>query len=218
MVYTEKDLIALGNILAGSDIWIITDDIYEKLIYEPACFTNLAMACPALKEKVVIAHGLSKTYSMTGWRMGFLAGSEIVAKAATKIQSQMTSNPNSIAQKAALAALTGPQQCVGLMRDTFARRRKLALDILSKIPGLICPEPQGAFYLFPDVSNHFGRVLGGVEIRDSDDLASVLLKQCRVATVPGSGFGQKGAIRISYATGEEEINRGLNRLGELLAQ
>jgi aspartate aminotransferase len=204
--------------MSDNDAWIISDDIYEKLIYEPAEFCNMAMACPALKDRVIIAHGLSKTYSMTGWRIGFMAGPPELAQAVTKLQSQMTSNPNSIAQKAALAALTGPQSCVKQFRDIFAHRRRLALNILSQIPGLSCPEPQGAFYLFPDVSKHFGRNLGGVEILGANHLASILLEECKVAIVPGSGFGQDNAIRLSYATSEEELSRGLTRIGEFLAK
>jgi aspartate aminotransferase len=218
MVYSTEDLQALGKVLLDWDGWIISDDIYEKLTYEPYAFTNLAMACPRLKERIAIVHGVSKTYAMTGWRIGFMAASEPLAKAATKLQSHMTSNPNSIAQKAALAALTGPQEVAKRMKDAFRQNRDVALNILSKMPRVSCPAPQGAFYLFPDVSEHFGRVISGVEVKNSDDLASVLLSECKVATVPGSGFGQPRAIRLSYATSEEDIRTGLNRLGELLSQ
>jgi aspartate/methionine/tyrosine aminotransferase len=217
MVYSREDLLALADTIEAADLWVITDDIYEKLVYDGTTFCNLAMAAPKLMDRVVIASGVSKTYSMTGWRIGFLAGPEPVAKAAAKIQSQMTSNPNSVAQKAALAALTGPQDEAAAMVVSFARRRRLALDLLSGIPGVQCPEPKGAFYVFPDVSWHYGRTIGGTKIMGSDDLASVLLKECQVATVPGSGFKEDRAIRLSYVVSENDLRRGLERIGSFLA-
>jgi aspartate aminotransferase len=217
MVYSRESLAALAGIIEANDLWVISDDIYEKLVYDQTPFVNMAMAVPELKDRVVIAHGVSKTYSMTGWRIGYLAGPEPLAKAAAKIQSQMTSNRNSVAQKAALAALEGPQECVADMRATFDRRRRLVMDLLKKIPGVDCPEPKGAFYVFPDISAHFGRTLGGAAIESSDNLASVLLKECRVATVPGSGFGEPRSIRLSYAAHEDELRQGLERLADFLA-
>jgi aspartate aminotransferase len=217
MVYDKESLTELAETIVKADLWVISDDIYEKLVYDSTPFVNLAMAAPELKDRVVIAHGVSKTYSMTGWRIGFLAGPEPLAKAAAKIQSQSTSNSNSIAQKAALAALEGPQDTVMEMRDTFDRRRRLVLELLGKIPGVDCPEPKGAFYVFPDFSKHFGRTLGGAKVESSDDLASVLLKECRVATVPGSGFGEDRSIRLSYAVSEEELREGLERMASLLS-
>ena len=217
MVYSRENLIALAGVIAEADLWVVSDDIYEKLVYDGTPFVNLAMAVPELKDRVAMAHGVSKTYSMTGWRIGFLAGPEPLAKAAAKIQSQMTSNPNSVAQKAALAALKGPQECVAEMRATFDKRRCLVLELLGKIPGVACPEPKGAFYVFPDFSAHMGRTLGGRLVNDSDDLASVLLKECRVATVPGAGFGAPRSIRLSYAAHEDELRKGLSRMAEFLA-
>jgi aspartate aminotransferase len=217
MVYSREDLLALAETIVDADLWVITDDIYEKLVYDGTPFWNLAMAAPWLQDRIVIAGGVSKTYSMTGWRIGFLAGPEPLAKAAAKIQSQMTSNPNSVAQKAALAALTGPQDAVAGMVESFARRRRLVLELLAAIPGVQCPEPKGAFYVFPDVSGHYGRTLGGQKIQGSDDLASVLLKECLVATVPGSGFKEDRAIRLSYAVSENDLRRGLERIASFLA-
>jgi aspartate aminotransferase len=216
-VYRREDLAALAGIAAASDLWVVSDDIYEKLIYGTTPFANMAMAVPELADRVVIAHGVSKTYCMTGWRIGFLAGPEPVARAAAKIQSQMTSNPNSVAQKAALAALEGPQDSVAAMREVFDRRRRLVVEMLGRIPGVACPEPKGAFYVLPDFSSHFGRTLGGSEVRGSDDLASVLLRECRVATVPGSGFGEERALRLSYAVREDDLRRGLERIAAFLA-
>jgi aspartate aminotransferase len=217
MVYGREDLAALAGVISDADLWVISDDIYEKLVYGQTPFVNLAMAVPELMDRVVIAHGVSKTYSMTGWRIGFLAGPEPLAKAAAKLQGHMTSNPNSVAQKAALAALEGPQECVSEMRETFDRRRRLVLELLGRIPGVDCPEPKGAFYAFPDVSAHFGRTLGGTVVNTSDDLASVLLEKSRVATVPGSGFGEGRSLRLSYAAHEDELRLGLERLGDFLA-
>jgi aspartate aminotransferase len=217
MVYSRENLLALAGIVKEADLWVISDDIYEKLVYDGTPFVNMAMAVPELKDHVVIANGVSKTFSMTGWRIGYLAGPEQLAKAAGKIQSQATSNPNSVAQKAALAALEGPRERVYEMRDSFDRRRRLTMDLIRRMPGVDCPEPKGAFYVFPDFSAHFGRTLGGTLVRNSDDLASVLLKECRVATVPGSGFGEPRSIRLSYATQEDELRRGLELIAGFLA-
>jgi aspartate aminotransferase len=217
MIYSKEDLMALSEAIISADLWVISDDIYQNLTYDNCSFYNLPMVAPETKDRTVIVSGVSKTYSMTGWRIGYLAGPESLAKAATRLQSQMTSNANSVAQKAALAALTGPQESATLMLDTFAKRRKLILKLLAAIPGIVCPEPKGAFYVFPDVSRHFGRTLGGVKIQSSDDLASVLLTECLVATVPGSGFKEDRAIRLSYAASEDNISRGLERIANLLA-
>jgi aspartate aminotransferase len=217
MVYSKNDLLALVGPIIAADLWVITDDIYEHLIYDGTPFYNLPMVAPETKERTVIVNGVSKTYSMTGWRIGYLAGPEPLSKAATKLQSQMTSNACSVAQKAALAALTGSQDSATVMAETFARRRKTVLELLSAIPGIFCPEPKGAFYVFPDVSQHYGRTLGGVKVQNSDDLASVLLKECLVATVPGSGFMEDRAIRLSYAVSEDDIVKGLGRMAKLLA-
>ena len=217
MVYDKESLKALAEIISKNDLWLISDDIYEKLVYDGTLFVNMAMAAPELKDNIVIAHGVSKTYSMTGWRIGFMAGPEPVAKAVAKIQSQSTSNPNSVAQKAATAALEGPDDPFVKMRDVFDKRRRLVLELLAKIPGVDCPEPKGAFYVFPDFSFLFGRTLGGKVVESSDDLASVLLKECLVATVPGSGFGESRSIRLSYATHEDELRQALGRMAEFLA-
>jgi aspartate aminotransferase len=216
MVYSRESLKALAQVVSENDLWVISDDIYAKLVYDSTPFANLAMAVPELKDRVVLTHGVSKTYSMTGWRIGFLAGPEPLAKAVGKIQSQMTSNPNSVAQKAALAALTGPQDAVEEMRRVFDQRRRLVLELLAQIPGVDCPEPKGAFYVFPDFSRHFGRTLAGAKVENADDLASVLLKKCRVATVPGTGFGEPRSIRLSYAAHEGELKGALKAAADLL--
>ncbi|MDR2460190.1 MAG: pyridoxal phosphate-dependent aminotransferase [Deltaproteobacteria bacterium] len=217
MLYDSSHLAALAPLIKRHNLWVISDDIYENLVYDGKEFVNLPMVAPDLKEQTVICHGVSKTYSMTGWRIGFLAAPKLVSEAVAKMQSQMTSNPTSIAQKAALAALTGPKEPVVRMQNIFAQRRQLVLNLLEGIESFSTPIPQGAFYVFPDVSSLFGKTLHGQKIRNSDDVASILLKECEVATIPGSGFGYDRAIRLSYATSEKEILDGLERIGNFLS-
>ncbi|MDR1041579.1 MAG: pyridoxal phosphate-dependent aminotransferase [Deltaproteobacteria bacterium] len=217
MVYTRAELAALAPLIESRGLWVISDDIYESLTYDGREFANMPMACPELKPRTVICHGVSKTYSMTGWRIGFLAAPREVASTVARIQSQMTSNPCSIAQKAALAAITGPGEPAERMREAFAVRRRLILDLLEGIPGFSTPVPAGAFYVFPDATGLFGRKLAGRTADSSDALASILLTECEVATVPGSGFGTEGAIRFSYAASENEITEGLGRIARLAA-
>ncbi|MDR3153904.1 MAG: pyridoxal phosphate-dependent aminotransferase [Deltaproteobacteria bacterium] len=217
MVYRREDLLALAPVIERSGIWVISDDIYEILVYDGREFVNFPMACPGLKDQCIVCHGVSKTYSMTGWRIGFLAAPRPVAKAVAMIQSQMTSNPCSISQKAGLAALIGPREPVERMREAFDSRRRLVLRLLQDMPGFRTPEPAGAFYVFPDIRGLLGRELGGRVIDSSDSLASVFLKECGVATVPGSGFGAEGSIRFSYAASEAELVEGLERIARILA-
>ncbi|MDR2349619.1 MAG: pyridoxal phosphate-dependent aminotransferase [Deltaproteobacteria bacterium] len=215
-LHSREDLLALAPVLEEKRLWIISDDIYETLVYDEGVFCNVPMAVPDLMDRTVICHGVSKTYSMTGWRIGVMAAPREVARAAAKLQSQMTSNPCSIAQKAALAALTGPREPMRKMFEVFSRRRRLVLDLLRDIPGFETPVPKGAFYVFPDVSKILGDVRDGKIAGNSDDLSSLLLKECEVATVPGSGFGRDEAIRFSYAASEEEIKEGLGRISRFL--
>jgi aspartate aminotransferase len=217
MIYPEEALQKLADVLVRHPIWIISDDIYEKLLYDGTVFSNIPMCRPELKERTVICHAVSKTYSMTGWRIGFLAAPAKVAKTVTVIQGQMTSNPCSIAQKAALAALTGTQEPLLRMRNTFDRRRRLILELIGKIPCFSSHVPQGAFYVFPDVSKVFGTTLGGSVIKSSDDLAAALLRECEVASVPGSAFGEGNALRFSYAASEKDIIYGLERISRFLS-
>ncbi|MDR2142568.1 MAG: pyridoxal phosphate-dependent aminotransferase [Deltaproteobacteria bacterium] len=214
--YSVEDLARLAPLIKKSGLWVISDDIYESLIYDDRRFVNLAMVAPDLKDQIIIVHGVSKTYSMTGWRIGFLAGPLAVAKAAAKIQGQMTSNPNSVAQKAALAALSGPQEPVAQMRAAFAQRRQKVLQALSQIPQWSTPTPDGAFYVFPRISALYGSRLGGRVIQSSEDLAQVLLKEAQVATVPGTGFGAPDRLRLSYAASLEELEKGFGRIQAFL--
>jgi aspartate aminotransferase len=217
ILYTEAELLALTPILEKHKLWIISDDIYETLIYDNLKFFNIPMVAPELKDQTIICHGVSKTFSMTGWRIGFLAAPREVAKAIAKIQSQMTSNPCSIAQKAGLAALTGPQDSFVKMHNIFSQRRQLILKLLQEIPSFTTPIPQGAFYVFPNISKLLGSTVKGKKILSSDDLSSLLLEECEVATVPGSGFGFDGAIRFSYAASEKEILDGIEKISRFLS-
>lgn len=205
VVYTEEELEALGEVLADAGVWVISDEIYEKLVYDGQEHLSIASVVPELKERTIVVNGVSKAYAMTGWRIGYAAGPEEVISAMGKVQSQETSNPNSIAQAAALAALTGPQECVYEMVREFDRRRLYVVERLRAMPGVSCPVPQGAFYVFPDVSE-----LG----KDSVKLCNWILEELEVACVPGAGFGMEGRIRISYAAGTEELKEAMDRLEE----
>ncbi|RKY60299.1 MAG: aspartate aminotransferase [Candidatus Latescibacterota bacterium] len=208
VVYTEEELEALGEVLVEAGVWVISDEIYEKLIYNGQGHFSIASVVPELKKRTVVVNGVSKAYAMTGWRIGYAAGPEEVISAMGKIQSQETSNPNSIAQAAALAALTGPQECVWEMVRAFDERRRYVVGRLQAMPGVSCPTPQGAFYVFPEVSGLGGRA------RDSAELCGWLLEEVEVACVPGVGFGMEGRIRISYAAGMEALERAMDRLEE----
>ncbi len=216
-VYSPQTLEALAKMAVGKGFYIITDDIYDEIRFDGHGPENPVSVFPDAREHVIIANGVSKTYAMTGWRIGYLAGPQPVIKAATKIQSQSTSNPNSIAQKAAHAALSGPQDCVKEMVRAFKERRDFIVERLNKISGIKCNTPQGAFYVFPDVSFFFGRSAGDFEIKGSLELADYLLEKAKVACVPGIAFGDDRFIRFSYATSKEQIEEGLNRLEKALA-
>ncbi len=216
-VYSRQTLEALAKMAVEKGFYIITDDIYDEIRFDGQGPENPVSVFPDAREHVIIANGVSKTYAMTGWRIGYLAGPQPVIKAATKIQSQSTSNPNSIAQKAAHAALSGPQDCVKEMVRAFKERRDFIVERLNKISGIKCNTPQGAFYVFPDVSSFFGRSAGDFEIKGSLELADYLLEKAKVACVPGIAFGDDRFIRFSYATSKEQIEEGLNRLEEALA-
>ncbi len=215
-VYTAEETAEIGRWAYEHDLWVITDEIYEHLVYDGLEFTSMATAVPELAEQIVILNGVAKTYAMTGWRVGWMIGPEDVIKAATNLQSHATSNVANISQMAALAAVQGPLDEVHKMREAFDRRRKLIVEELNKVEGFDCPTPQGAFYAYADVRGTFGRTIGGVTITSSADLAAVILDQAKVATVPGEAFGPSGYLRLSYALGDEDIREGLGRIQELL--
>ncbi|MEW6265977.1 MAG: pyridoxal phosphate-dependent aminotransferase [Thermodesulfobacteriota bacterium] len=216
-VYTRAELEALAEVVLEHDLLVISDDIYEKIIYDGLEFVNLANLGPELKARTIIAHGVAKTYAMTGWRIGYLAGPKEVAAAVNKLQSQSTSNPCSIAQKAALAALTGPEDSVTTMRAAFDERRKYLVETLNGMEGVSCLRPGGAFYVFPKVSACYGRKAGNRTITGSNDLADHLLEEAGIAVVPGAAFGDDQCLRLSYAISLADNKKGLSRLAAGLA-
>jgi len=211
-VYTADELRAVVEGALARDLWIISDEIYEKLIYDglehvsPASFGEGAM------QKVITVNGVSKTYAMTGWRLGYAAGPPEVIAAAAKLQSNLSSGPNSIAQKAALEALTGPQDSVAEMREAFDRRRLAIVDGLNAVPGIRCAMPKGAFYAFADCRGLLGKSYAGRPVATDTELCEALIEQAHVAAVPGAPFGAQGYVRFSYAVSEATIREGMHRL------
>ncbi len=215
-VYDTESLKAVASLAVERGFYIITDDIYDEIRFDGKGQENPASVFPEAKGHVIVANGVSKTYAMTGWRIGYLAGPGPVIKAATKIQSQSTSNANSIAQKAAAAALSGPQDCVSIMVKAFRERRDYIVDRLNGMDGVSCPLPQGAFYVFPDMSAFLGTKAGQKNIKSSLDLADFLLEEAKIACVPGVAFGDDRFVRFSYATDKAVIEEGMNRLESAL--
>ncbi len=217
-VYTRAELEALAEVLARHPhVLVLADEIYEHINYT-GTFTSMA-SLPGLEGRVIVINGVSKAYAMTGWRIGYCAAPLPIAKAVSKLQGQYTSGVSSIAQKAAEAAYTGPQQCVADMREAFRRRRDLVVELARRIPGLKVNEPQGAFYLFPEVSSYLGtRTPDGRAIDTDTDLAMYLLDDAHVATVAGSAFGTQGYIRFSYATSDDNLREAMRRIAEALGR
>ncbi len=211
-VYTESELQALAEVVLRHDIGVVSDEIYEKLIFDDRPFCSIAQVSEELKSKTFVVNGLSKTYAMTGWRIGYVAGAREIIAGMTKIQSQSTSNPNSIAQKAAIAALNGPQDFIQTMLHAFDERRQYLLQRLRGFTGVDCNMPGGAFYAFPNFGYYFNSKTGGITIKGSADLCEYLLTEARVALVPGIAFGDDNFVRFSYATGLETIKEGLDRI------
>lgn len=220
--YTKKELLDLAEVLADRDIVIVTDDIYESIVYDGFEFSNIAQISDELKKKTMVLNGVSKTYSMTGWRIGYMAGDKDIIKKVETIQSQSTSNPTSIAQWAAVDAITGDQTIITEMVHAFARRRKLIVDGLNKIPGFNCLMPDGAFYAFPGISDAYkfdGWKKISKNIQDennSSKLSTYLLEEAKVAVVPGIAFGSDDHIRLSFATSDTNIIEGLKRIAEAM--
>jgi aspartate aminotransferase len=214
--YSLKELESLAEVILRKGIMVISDDIYEKIIYDDQPFYTLASLGDELKRLSIVVNGVSKTYAMTGWRIGYCAGAEEIIAAITKYQSQNTSNPTSIAQKASVEALNGPQESVEIMRREFQKRRDVITERLNTIPGVTCLKPQGAFYVFPDISYYYGRSFGGKTITNSSEMATYLLDESNVALVPGADFGHDDHIRISYAASMGQIEKGLERIREAL--
>ncbi|HEY7145992.1 MAG TPA: pyridoxal phosphate-dependent aminotransferase [Streptosporangiaceae bacterium] len=215
-VYPPGLVAEIGRWAARHGLWVITDEIYEHLVYGEARFSSMPVAAPEISDRCVVLGGVAKTYAMTGWRVGWLIGPPDVAKAVSDLQSHMTSNVCNVAQAAALAAVSGDLSAVTEMRAAFDRRRKLMTGMLNDIPGVICPLPEGAFYCFPSVRGVLGRDLSGRRPATTAELAEVILEEADVAVVPGEAFGAPGYFRLSYALGDADIQEGLGRLGKLL--
>jgi aspartate aminotransferase len=212
--YSRDELLALGHVLSAHDCLVIADDIYEKIVYDGFEVHNLVTLCPELRERAVLVNGVSKTYAMTGWRIGYALGPTDVIAAAAKIQSQSTSNPTSIAQAAALEALRGQQEDVAIMTREFQRRRDAIVAGLNAIEGFQCRKPEGAFYVFPNIAELLGRIGLGKPLNTPCDIADYLLEEAKVAAVPGEDFGSQAHIRFSYATSLRDIETGCARIRE----
>ena len=217
-MHSPAEIAAIGEWAAETGLWIVTDEIYEHLVYGDNQFSSVPVQAPAIAERCVVVNGVAKTYAMTGWRVGWLIGPSDVVTAATNLQSHSTSNVSNVAQMAALAAVSGDLSAVEVMRTAFDRRRKVMHQMLSDIPGVVCPEPQGAFYCYPDVSALLGRPLRGQKPESTTELAALALEEAKVAVVPGEAFGAPGSLRLSYALGDDALVEGVTRLGTLLRE
>ncbi|HEU0152787.1 MAG TPA: aminotransferase class I/II-fold pyridoxal phosphate-dependent enzyme [Arenimonas sp.] len=219
MVYTREEIAALADVVAKHpDTWVITDDIYNTMVFDGLGYHNFVQARPELRDRVIFVDSLSKTYGMPGWRVGFMAGPEVVAKAMTVLNSTHITNLPEVVVAAAVAALTGPQDVPLGKCAEFQAKRDLVVDTMNAIPGVICPKPQGAFYVFPDISCAFGKSHDGKLIANDVDFCSVLLEAKGVACVPGSAFGEPRALRISYTCPTEQLPKGLQRIQEFFAE
>jgi aspartate aminotransferase len=209
---------AVGGWAAENDIWVITDEIYEHLVYDGAEAVSMPVAVPELADRCVVLNGVAKTYAMTGWRVGWMAGPVDVVKAATNLQSHLSSNVCNVAQRAAIEAVSGPLDAVADMRTAFDRRRRTMVELLRAIPGVQCPTPRGAFYAYPSVQALLGREIRGGRPQTSVELAASVLEHAEVAVVPGEAFGTPGFFRLSYALGDDDLRAGIERMGALLAE
>ena len=217
-VASAAEVEAIGRWALEHGIWVVADEIYEHLVYGDAEHVSMPVAVPDLAEQCVVVNGVAKTYAMTGWRVGWLIGPADVVKAATNLQSHATSNVSNVAQRAALAAVSGDLEAVAGMREAFDRRRQVMVRMLNEIPGVTCPEPFGAFYCYPSVKALLGKTLRGRTISSSAQLAELVLDEAGVAVVPGEAFGTPGYFRLSYALGDDDLVKGVTRLGDLLRE
>ena len=216
-VYSREEVEAIGRWAYDNGLWIISDEIYQNLTYDGMKAVSVTEAVPEMIDRTILVNGVAKSYAMTGWRLGWMVGPLDAMKAAGNLQSHLSSNVSNISQRAALAALTGPQEEVEAMRESFDRRRKLAVAELNKIPGWIAPMPEGAFYVYSDVSGLLGREWGGKQINTSLELCDYILDAAEVALVPGEAFGPSGYVRMSYALGDGPLLEGIQRLQKLFA-
>ena len=217
-VYSPEQVKAIGNWALANGLWVVTDEIYEHLLYDGATAPSICVAVPALADRTIIINGVAKTYAMTGWRVGWMIGPKDVIKAATNLQSHLSSNVSNISQRAAITALTGDLSAVHKMGEAFDRRRKLIVKLLNEIPGVSCPNPTGAFYVYPSVKGILGKEIRGKRPKTSAELATLILEEVEVAAVPGEAFGPSGYLRFSYALGDEDIIEGIGRVKKLLSE
>ena len=217
-VYSVEQVKAIGEWAVKHGIWVITDEIYEHLLYDGATAPSLPVLVPELADTCIIINGVAKTYAMTGWRVGWMIGPKDVIKAATNLQSHLTSNVANVSQRAAIAALNGNLDAVHKMGAAFDRRRKLIVGLLNEIPGFKCPTPTGAFYVYPSVKGVLGTTIRGKTPKTSAELATLILEEAEVAAVPGEAFGPSGYLRFSYATSDEDIIEGIGRIKKLIIE
>lgn len=216
-VYTADEIRAIGAWVEANGLWVLTDEIYEHLVYDDIETGSLPVLCPELADYTVIVNGVAKTYAMTGWRVGWVIGPKDIVKAATNLQSHATSNVANVSQRAAIAALEGDLSAVDEMKTAFDRRRRTIVSMLNEIDGVVCPMPGGAFYAYPSVKGLLGQEYDGRVIDTSADLAEYILDTAEVAVVPGEAFGSPGYLRLSYALGDDDIVEGITRLQKLFA-
>ncbi|WP_298801342.1 pyridoxal phosphate-dependent aminotransferase [uncultured Pseudokineococcus sp.] len=217
-VYPREQVEAIGRWALEHGVWVVTDEIYEHLVYDGAQAASMPVVVPELASTCVVLNGVAKTYAMTGWRVGWLAGPADVVRAATNLQSHLTSNVANVSQRAAVAALESDLSAVAAMREAFDRRRRTMVSMLREVDGVVCPMPQGAFYAYPSVQGLLGRELRGRTPTTSAELAELVLAEAEVAVVPGEAFGPSGYLRLSYALGDDDLVEGVGRLQRLLAE
>jgi aspartate/methionine/tyrosine aminotransferase len=217
-VYSREQVEAIGHWAVEHGIWVVTDEIYEHLVYDGVEAVSLPVAVPELADTCLVLNGVAKTYAMTGWRVGWIIGPDDVLKAATNYQSHLCGNVSNVAQRAALAAVSGSLDAVHQMRVQFDKRRKIMVDLLSGIPGVQCPTPEGAFYCYPSVKGLLGRSFRGSVPTTSAELAALVLAEAEVAVVPGEAFGTDGYFRLSYALGEDDLVTGVTRMAKFLGE
>ena len=217
-VYSADQVKAIGQWAYNKGLWVITDEIYEHLLYDGATAPSICVLVPELADRTIILNGVAKTYAMTGWRVGWMIGPKDVIKAATNLQSHLSSNVSNVSQRAAIAALSGDLSAVHKMGEAFDRRRKLIVKLLNEIPGVSCPTPTGAFYVYPSVKGVLGKEIRGKRPKTSAELATLILEEVEVAAVPGEAFGPSGYLRFSYALGDEDIVEGISRVKKLLSE
>jgi aspartate aminotransferase len=215
-VYPPEQVEEIGRWALDAGLWVLTDEIYEHLTYGGATAPSMPAVVPELADRCVVVNGVAKTYAMTGWRVGWMLGPADLVTAATNLQSHATSNVANVSQAAAVAALTGDLSAVATMREAFDRRRQTIVSMLREIPGIACPEPQGAFYVYPSVKGLLGRPIAGRTAETSAELATLILEEAEVAVVPGEAFGTPGYVRMSYALGDDDLIEGVTRMQRLL--